>query len=357
MVTITIITSLNLWVAEMDSRIVGDTIESVDYEMLILPVFPTQSDEIYNWADNLVMTSEVDKAYSNLAFFNVEDKCPFHAFRYDPTVTQPNLLLLSKESIPIIAKQFEVSGEFELNENEVLISEQQASKLEHIYNQTIIPGISVNLSVCRNNYENGHYVYQYEPSHYYNVTIKGIYNLKGKESTFQRTFQADYVKDSIIFLQESLKEGEIEEIEDNEIFPKIWVKINSEVLASDGYKEIIPKIDLFAEKLVIEFPFVAHFELTKPYLELKITYSRAERIQILVIPSILVGCIQSLLTVQMAVKQKEKNNNYLLDRGGLKKQIITLTILEYSTLAVIAIPLAILPCFYYPIRITKILLS
>ncbi|MGC9781458.1 MAG: ABC transporter permease [Candidatus Heimdallarchaeota archaeon] len=351
-IAITTITSINMWVTASESFVIHEFVEELDYELKVRTFDTEKISQVQNWLNNESLISTTDKLYYNLAFFNAEDKSPFYNFfpfdnqdDMNDRVSMSTLLLFPRNAISRIANQFTVMGEFVLEVNEVLISEHHANILEIVYGQPIYPGMALNLSVCKQSTWGGIYLFQYSPRHFYNITVKGIYKIKPTTSMLQESFSMGFLEDSIIFLKENLIKADIEQMEDNGLIPFVVAKSNSDLLMEDGVHGIIPKLDDIQLRLVTSFTNVFSTILDTPFSILSQEYIRSKMVYIIMLPVIVLGLMQAVLTSFNVLESRKKQIAIFIDRGGQKGQILTFFLLEFIIITIIAIAFSILSSY------------
>ncbi|MCK5158275.1 MAG: ABC transporter permease, partial [Candidatus Heimdallarchaeota archaeon] len=328
---------------------VRDFANDQDYELRVRSYIPQNLPTIQNWLNDQSLVESTARLYHNLAFFNAEDKNPFYRFwplddqeDNDDPVTITTLLLFPNQSIDRISNQFNVEGEFDLGLNDVLISRQHAEQMKYYLNVTVEPGMTVNLTVCRQSVDFGVFLFQYEPINFYNITVRGIYNSLSSVTMLQRTFSRDQVQDSIIFLKENMLEADIERMETNGLTPILVAKCKAEILASDGINEVNAKLEQLADFLVIAHPTSLPFILDIPYNNLLQVYSRANSLMVVLVPVLLLGVIQALLTTNIILDNRKIEIEIYQEKGGQKWQIIGSILIEFSILSFIAIALSMI---------------
>ncbi|MHA1210925.1 MAG: FtsX-like permease family protein, partial [Candidatus Heimdallarchaeota archaeon] len=254
----------------------------------------------------------------------------------DP-VSLATLLLLNKSCVKRLASQFSVQGEFDLNENEVLISENQAKQIEAAMNITVIPGTVLNLTVARQSVDFGVYLFQYQPINFYNITVRGIYNKISSITMLQKTFSEDFIDNSIIFLQESMAEEDIARMEDNGLTPILVAKCDSELLLADGINEVVPKLESLAELLTIEITTSLVTILDQPFYNIEQSYSKARTLLVVMAPVAILGVLLSLFTTNIVLEKRRLEIEIYQEKGGQKWQIIGAVLIEFSFLTILGI--------------------
>ncbi len=348
-ISLTVIISLSSWSTTASTLAVRDFANDQDYELRVRSYIPQNLPTIQNWLNNQTIVESTARLYHNLAFFNAEDKNPFYRFwplddqeNNDDPVTLTTLFLFPNQSIERLSNQFEVEGEFDLGLNDVLISRQHAEQMKHYLNVTVEPGMTVNLTVCRQSVDFGAFLFQYEPINFYNITVRGIYDSMSSVTMLQRTFSQDQVKDSIIFLKENMLDEDIERMEDNGLTPILVAKCKGDMLASDGINEVTAKIEQLAEFLLIAHPTSLTFILDIPYSNLLQVYSRANSLMVVLVPVILLGIIQALLTTNIILENRKIEIEIYQEKGGQKWQIIGSILIEFFVLSFFAIIFSII---------------
>jgi cell division protein FtsX len=354
--------SVELWSSTAEDQAAQDFIINQDYELKIRTFQPETIPELIDWLENEPLVQSVSKIYYNLAFFNAEEKSPFYRFMplddqedmSDP-VSLTSLCLPEKEVIERIANQFRVDGNFTLEENEVLISHYQANELEKIFDKPIVPGTVVNLSVAKRGPEMGEArLHSCQLSHFYNITIKGIYQLIPSATMLQNTFSADFLSNSIIFLRDNLDEFQISRMEDNGFMPVLVVKCNPYQLKEKGISQIISQLEALTDRMKIEFFASQAFILRNPTIELEKYYSFAQSSVIFTLPITLMGFLLTIYSTNVIISSRENEIRTLKDRGGQRWQILFLFLIEFLILMIIGILIAIflsfliagfIPCF------------
>ncbi|NPE06825.1 MAG: ABC transporter permease [Asgard group archaeon] len=343
-ISLTIIFSLSSWSTTASTLAIRDFAKDQDYELRVRSYIPQNLPIIQNWLDDQPIVESTARLYHNLAFFNAENKNPFYRFwplddqenNANP-VTLTTLFLFPNQSIERISKQFEVEGEFDLGLNDVLISRYHAEQMKYYLNVTVVPGMTVNLTVCRQSVDFGAFLFQYEPINFYNITIRGIYDSLSSITMLQRTFSQDQIQDSIIFLKENMLEGDIDRMEANGLTPILVAKCKADALASEGINGINAKLEQLSDFLLIEHPTSLPFILNTPYDNLLQVYSRASSLLVVLVPVILLGIIQAIFTTNIILENRKIEIEIYQEKGGQKWQIIGSIMLEFTILSVIAI--------------------
>ena len=347
-ISITVITSLSVWSSTSENLAITDFMSDLDFELRVRSYLPDRIPDIREWLDADSLVDSTALIHYNLAFFNAEDKDPF--YRFWPFESQDDmsnpvglstLLLFPNNTITRISKQFTVEGEFDLKGNDTLISEAVAMQLGIVYNQTIVPGMKVNMSVCRQSTDFGTRLFQYEPKHFYNITIRGIYKHTPGITMLQSSFSQDFIENSVIFLSENLDTNDIDRMEDNGLEPLLVVKLNAEALTVDGVNEIIPKIELLTERLQIAQTSSLPAILDAPLKDLEQSFKKANIYVFILLPVILLGLLQALITTNVIMEKRKTEIITLKERGGEKKQIIGVFLLEFLSLALLALSASI----------------
>ncbi|MFW9923778.1 MAG: FtsX-like permease family protein [Candidatus Thorarchaeota archaeon] len=350
-ISVSLLLSLQLWGSTAEDLAAEEFLQDQDYEMKITTYFYQDIPGILSWLNQskplVDLTSEM---YYNIAFFNAEEK-PI-SYRFLPENAQENMSdplsltslgLYPKNAISRISSQFSVRGEFDLEENEVLISEYEANELEKVYGYAIEPGMQLNLSIARRGPELGEvYLYHCDLKHFYNVTVRGIYRPIPRVSMLQKTFSSSFLKDSIIFLRENMDESDINIMKSNGLEPVFMVKCNIEELKKDGIGEILNKLEDVADRLKISFQSSQTLILETPTRELQQSYSVARTGIIVAVPVIITSIILSVYVTNIVIESRKKHIDTLKDRGGQKWQIIVLLLLEFSILTIIGLLVSVL---------------
>lgn len=348
-ISLTVIISLSSWSTTASTLAIRDFANDQDYELRVRSYIPQNLPIIQNWLDDQSIVESTARLYHNLAFFNAEDKNPFYRFwpldnqeDNDDPVTITTLFLFPNQSIDRIANQFNVEGEFDLGLNEVLISRQHAEQMKYYLNVTVEPGMKVNLTACRQSVDFGIFLFQYEPISFYNITVRGIYDSISSVTMMQRTFSQDQVKDSIIFLKENMLDEDITRMELNGLTPILVAKCKGDMLASDGITEVTGKIEQLGESLLIAHPTSLTFILDIPYNNLLQVYTRANSLMVVLIPVVLLGIIQAILTTNIILDNRKIEIEIYQEKGGQKGQIIGPILIEFAVLSFIAIIFSII---------------
>jgi len=348
-ISLTIIISLSSWSTTASTLAIRDFANDQDYDLRVRSYIPQNLPTIQNWLNNQSIVESTARLYHNLAFFNAEDKNPFYRFwplddqeNNDDPVTITTLFLFPNQSIERISRQFNVEGEFDLGLNDVLISRKHAEQMKYYLNVTVEPGMTINLTVCRQSVDFGVFLFQYEPINFYNITVRGIYDSRSSVTMLQRTFSHEQIKDSIIFLKENMLDVDIVRMEQNGLTPILVAKCKGDVLASDGINEVTAKIEQLSEFLVIAHPTSLAFILDIPYSNLLQVYSRANSLMVVLVPVILLGTIQAILTTNIILDNRKIEIEIYQEKGGQKWQIIGAILIEFSILSIIAIVFSII---------------
>lgn len=348
-ISLTVIISLSSWSTTASTLAIRDFANDQDYDLRVRSYIPQNLPTIQNWLNNQSLVESTARLYHNLAFFNAEDKNPFYRFwplddqeNNDDPVTITTLFLFPNQSIERISRQFEVEGEFDLGLNDVLISRKHAEQMKYYLNVTVVPGMTLNLTVCRQSVDFGVFLFQYEPVNFFNITVRGIYDSRSSVTMLQRTFSQDQIKDSIIFLKENMLEGDIDRMEQNGLTPILLAKCKGDMLASEGINEVTAKIEQLAEFLIIAHPTSLAFILDIPYNNLLQVYSRANSLMVVLVPVILLGVIQAILTTNIILDNRKIEIEIYQEKGGQKWQIIGAILIEFSILSIIAVVFSII---------------
>jgi len=343
------IISLQLWSSTAEDLAATNFLDEQDYEIKITAYLTDQIPEIAAWLERDPLVQSITELYYNLAFFNTENK-PI-TYRFAPEYEQENmsdpvsvtaLALFPKESLKRIKAQFDYEGEFDLNLNEVMISEFEAAELERIYGYPIVPGMKINISIAKNSPELGQVqLFNAELEHFTNITVRAIYRSIPTVSMLQKVFSASFLKDSVIFLRENINEEQMNRMDENGIDPILMAKCNIDELKKDGIDEIVPKLEDLIARLRINHPSAQAIVLTTPTAELEQNYNLAHTSIIFSVPIVVICIILSLFTTNIIIEMRKEQIETLKDRGAQKWQIIGVILLEFLILSLISIVLAI----------------
>ena len=348
-ISITAITSLSVWSSTSEDLAITDFMSDLDFELRVRSYLPDRIPDIQEWLDGQSLVDSTALIYYNLAFFNAENKDPFYRFwpleaqdDMSNPVALSTLFLFPNNSISRISNQFSYRGDFKLSGNDTLISESVARQLEGIYNQTIVPGMQVNMSICRQSTDFGLYLFQYEPKHFYNITIRGIYKHNPGVTMLQSSFSQDFIETSVIFLSENLEENDIDRMEENGLEPLLVAKVDPAAVTEEGVDGIIPKIEYLVQQLELAQTTSLPAILDAPLEELEQEFQKANTYLLIMLPVILLGLMQALFTTNIVLENRKTEVLILKDRGGQKRQIISSLLLEFLILALAAILCSIL---------------
>ncbi|MHA1305969.1 MAG: FtsX-like permease family protein [Candidatus Heimdallarchaeota archaeon] len=343
------IISLQLWSSTAEDLAATNFLEDQDYEIKFTSYLTDQLTDIKNWVGNDSLVQSVTELYYNLAFFNAEEK-PI-TYRFAPEDAQENmtdpvsvtaLALFPKKSLKRIKAQFDYDGEFDLDLNEVMISEYEAAELERIYGYPIVPGMKINISIAKNSPELGQVqLFHAELEHFYNVTVRAIYRSIPSVSMLQKVFSASFLKDSVIFLRENMNAANMSRMHENGLNPIIMVKCKINTLKVDGIDGILPKLEDLVDRMKLRHPSSQSIILSTPTAELELTYGLAQTSIIFSVPIVVIGIILSLFTTNIVIELRKNQIETLQDRGAQKGQIIGIVLIEFLILSVISIFVAI----------------
>ncbi len=343
--TISVISSVTIWSVTSENLAVRDFLRDSDYELRVRSYILDDLPDIQTWLENHPLVESVSNISYNQAFFNAENKDPLYEFYpFDDQADMINpvsvatLLLPPNNTIKRIKSQFNVIGNFSLELGEVLISEQQAERLELVFGQPIVPGMKINLSVCRNSVDFGTLLFQYQPTHFYNVTVKGIYRRIPSVTMLQKSFSEDFLDNSIIFLYDNLmRSDKLHMLEANGLYPLVMAKCDPDKIASEGIDNIIEKLTALEEQLNIEQTTSLPYILFSPIEELQKSYGRANTIIMVMIPVAVFGVLQALFAVNIIIEKRKDELAILKERGALTIQIMNSTFLEFSIVILISV--------------------
>ncbi|MGC9779629.1 MAG: ABC transporter permease [Candidatus Heimdallarchaeota archaeon] len=352
-ITITIISSLSIWSSTSENLAVRDLLSKQNYEIKVRPIIPTDLPYIQEWLDRSPYIESTARIYYNLAFFNAESKNPRYRFwpldnqsdMTDP-VTLATLFLVPETRVERFAHQYEVEGEFELGVGDVLISKGHAEQIEHYLNITVVPGMKTNLSICRQSVDFGIFLFQYEPVNFYNITIRGIYDRVTSATMLQETFSDDFLDNSIFFLQENMLEDDVQRMDDNGLTPLLAAKIDLEVLSQEGTSGILTKIEEIIDLLKFDFPIIVAEILDSPINNLEQAYTKAKTVYLVMTPVVILGLIQTLITLNILLESRRTEITILKEKGGQKWQIIGSILIEFIILIFIALAFVIVASLF-----------
>jgi len=353
-ISITLLVSLRLWSSTAEDLAATAFLENQDFEMKITSYLPEELPEITSWLELDPLVADTYKLYNNLACFNAENKPGTYIWspedQQDPAdpISITALGLFPKKALQRIENQFFIRGSFNIGLNECLISEFEAAELERVFHRPIEPGMNLTLSVARNSPERSEiYLHQLELLHFPNVTIKGIYRPRPMISMLQRAYSSSFLKDSVIFLSENLKETAIIEMKVNGIEPNIFVKTDTEKMKEDGVDQILNKLNDLANRMKIAFQSSQFILLDAPIQDLLQSYTLSQSAIVFLLPVVFFSLLLTFFTTNIIIESRKAQLLTLKDRGALNIQIITLLLLEFLILTLIGIFLAIGSSFFF----------
>ncbi|NHJ84733.1 MAG: ABC transporter permease [Asgard group archaeon] len=346
--SISIISSLSIWSTTSDNTAIKDFLDDQDFELNARALLLANLPLVKDWLDNYELVESTHYIYDNLAFFNVEDKSPFYRFypldnqddMSDPA-TFCTLYLISNTTIKRLASQFNVKGEFDLEENEVLISETQAYQIEQAMNLTVTPGTVLNLTVCRDSVDFGILVAQYQPVHFYNITVRGIYSRINTETCFQDVYSNNQIDNSIIFLRDNLSPYDIQRMDDNGLYPRLFAKCKSDLLIADGLDQIVPKLEHLSELISVNVATASVTLLTTPFDNFRQTYAKAKTTLVILAPVTILGVILAITSTNIILEKRKLEIEVYKERSGQKWQIIGFLLIEFSFVALVTLLIGI----------------
>jgi hypothetical protein len=333
-----------MWSSTSEKLAVNDYLNEIDYEIKLDTYLPEQLPEMAQWLENDPLVNSTDFLYTNLAFFNAESKSSLYRFfpldnqedNSNP-VSLTSIGIFNKTTIKRIAPQFKVEGNFSINEGEILLSRYQANYLENeVYHYPIEPGMTLNLSVALRSPDAGIYLFQYELIHFYNWTIKGIYDVDPQSTLLQKTYSTDFLTDSIFILQENLENRHYEKLESHGITPLVFVKCKPEILASEGIANVVPTLSNLIERFKIAYPAGQTIQLETPFNEMQKIYTNATNSIALLVPVLIIGSLLSIVNINIILEKRYEDLEIMRRNGASKIQIILTIFLEIILLTLVA---------------------
>lgn len=344
-ISLTVVTSLNLWFTNSERFLLEDFASEMDYDIQVKDIFHSDYDAIEDWLNSRSEVHITSRVYHNSVFFNIEEKDPFYeysSFWIQENLTDPALQALlflpSPNTLSRIAKQFMVNGSFSLKEKEVLLSKFQAQQLSIVYNSTIHPNMVVNLSVCRNSPELSElgWLFPYQPKHFLNVTVRGIYELIPSHTILQKTWAEDTFYNSAIFLSSNLLEEDISIMEENGLLPTLFCKLTTEYLMESSVSGLPSHITAFVEILKVNNPTVFPTILDDLLNDLSRSFIQEKLHFVVLIPIVFLCLVISGYYLTQIINSRKKEVIILHERNATHAQIIGLFQFEFLLIIIFA---------------------
>ncbi|NHJ06300.1 MAG: hypothetical protein EAX90_15850, partial [Candidatus Heimdallarchaeota archaeon] len=128
-----------------------------------------------------------------------------------------------------------------------------------------------------------------------------------------------------------------EKMDENGLIPIVLAKCKTDYLTNNGISGIATAIYDLRNKITLKYPNLSPFAFVSSYERLLISYYQSTWLFVLFIPIIIGGYLQSIIISDIILKERKKDLLLLRDRGAQIPQILSLLIIEFSILSIIAI--------------------
>ncbi|TFG00631.1 MAG: ABC transporter permease, partial [Promethearchaeota archaeon] len=354
-ISLSISMSVSIWSNTAEYLAINDYLNKQDYQAYILSTrfseeFPLMKEDL----SSNQLVDVYDNIYASYGLFNYEDKSPSYICWPEDQQQQPddpisitNAIVATQETLDRISFLFQVNGEFSTKNNGIVISWQQAQELKEVLNRNITIGSKVNVSIASymptSIYENTLGIFQ--SFSFESFTINGIYTFQEGVSITESIFSMDVLTDSIIFPLEAITSYQEQQMIDNKVPSMLLVKFSREALTSEGYDNIIDKMNLFSERIKARYPYSYVFLLESPIQALLTTYSHSEINIVFMFPVLLSGVLLTIFMTNIIVESRKDEINLYRDRGADTKQLILLFFIEFLITAIVGIILGLILAF------------
>ncbi|MHA1873247.1 MAG: FtsX-like permease family protein [Candidatus Heimdallarchaeaceae archaeon] len=342
----------SIWVETNKSLISDSYIDSLDYEMYVTSYMPYRMNEIYEFVISDPLVSQADYLYLTEALFNFEDKSPEYRFfpennQEDPSnpISITSAILLPSSSINRIGVNFNLEGNLSLRSNEILISDFEAIELGHIYNCSIVPGITLNLAITKRiPYTDGGEVYlkYFDLNVYSNFTVAAIYSTNSARTILNKLLggygsSLSPLGDSIIFPLEAFSSSDLYTLERNGLLPKLLVKTRADKMRENGISQMVDSLAALRDRITARFYFSNCILLDDEIQSMVDEYGRISKSFVLFVPSIIVSMLLVIVSSNITINQRQEEVGILRVKGALPYQIILLFFSEFMFLSFISL--------------------
>jgi len=362
---LSLLLSNSIWQSTSQVIIIDKTLNNTDYLISTTSFQIGGTYDIENYLSNIEEIYNIDTLIHSNIIFNKGDKD--NSYKYFPFNGQDNLtdpvfttsaILLNLDGMSKISNLLDINGTFPSNHNEFMISNEIKSILEYLYNITIYPGYTIDLSIGQRYpaTDSGEFELEYfQLLDFKNITISGIYTYNEASSVILKVLGTNALERSVIFPNENnnFNSDSIKLMDENTLFRNFLLEINTNLYYDNGIKNINLLNEEIANNIKLNIWNSITTIQSASLDDLSEDYQFRFNNKYLYYPLIFLAILLNHYAIGLLINDREKHFSILNLRGASTYDITVLTIGEIFIITVSALiltlPMSALFTFLIPI--------
>lgn len=348
-----LISSFVTWQSVAPRVAIKDALAERNYEIEIQPGFPWQGHHILENVSRWLMTQPIveqtEIVYHTMGLFGAHGLPKDYFFGisgfggYSPSgiliSDLETVFLVNETFLGSAADQFQVQGEFKVDNETIMISHRLASEIYEATGIYLQIGTPMNFTIAGSLPQHPDvgpiYYGNFTPVEFDNLRIGGIYSRIPEETPAALQFAPESLTDGLI-MSRSLIDFSIEEsLETTQVLPKMFVRSSRREISKLSPLQVTNRIEKLAGLVKAEFSSLEVTVYTE-HISQKVDrfWDTNIIVMFLLVPSVILAGYLSVLTANLVTRGRSLEVGILKSRGADHWELATMFSAEYGILAI-----------------------
>jgi hypothetical protein len=351
-----LLSSVIVWSNTSERIVLAEFSESTDYFMYASSFLPNDALAVADYLNNESIIDYYDISLLSQSIFNSENKNNTYRFyplddQEDPDdpIIVGNVVATTLRGMDRLDILLNINGSLPKDSSETLMSINMLDQLNTELNLTLGINSTLNLAIARQipEVDYGQFLLRFfNKIEYANITISGIFDYDGAESSLKDAYSLDNLDRAIIFPVENIIPRDILLMDNNVNHAKLMMKLNINAFYEAGVNGLFDLFYSLKDRILSRF-FSATVRILDDYIEnLTDEFNFSFNTVYLYLPLITLAILLSNLAAAILLDNRENQSNMLEEKGATSSNLVSLISSEFLIITIIGItvglPIALL---------------
>ncbi|MHA2369752.1 MAG: FG-GAP-like repeat-containing protein [Candidatus Hodarchaeales archaeon] len=348
-----LISSFVTWQDVAPRVAIKDALAERSYEIEIQPGFPWQGhhllENVSKWMLTQPIVEHTEIVYHTMGLFGAHGLPKDYFFGisgfggYSPS----GILISDLETVSLVnetflastAGQFQVQGEFKVDNETIIISHRLVSEIYEATGIYLQIGTPMNFTIAGSLPQHPDagpiYYGNFTPVEFTNLKIGGVYSRIPEETPAALQFAPESLTDGLIMSRSLINFSIEESLETTQVLPKMFVRSSREAISRLSPLQVTSRIEKLAGQVKAKFSSLEVTVYTEHISEKVDRFWETNMIvMFLLVPSVILAGYLSVLTANLVTRGRSLEVGILKSRGADHWELATMFSTEYGILAI-----------------------